>query len=86
MTPSSTALIAGSASGFIFIHHCFETSGSTTVRQRWHLPTLSLYGSIFFHQAERFEIGHDLLASVVTIEASVFAGGRWVILAPPSIT
>ena len=47
MRPSSTALIAGSASGFIFTHHCIETSGSTMVRQRWHLPRLNLYGSIF---------------------------------------
>src|SRR6516225_7212144 len=42
MRPSSTALIAGSASGFIFIHHCLDTSGSTMVLQRWHLPMLSL--------------------------------------------
>ena len=47
MRPSSTALIAGSASGFMLIHHCFETSGSTMVLQRWHFATLSLYGSIF---------------------------------------
>ena len=47
MRPSSTALMAGSASGFMLIHHCLETSGSTMVLQRWHLPTLSLYGSIF---------------------------------------
>ncbi len=47
MLPSSTALMAGSASGFMLIHHCFETSGSTMVLQRWHFPTLSLYGSIF---------------------------------------
>src|SRR5580704_4654581 len=47
MRPSSTALIAGSASGFIFIHHCMETSGSTMVRQRWHLRAFNLYGSIF---------------------------------------
>src|SRR5579871_4666981 len=36
MRPSSTALIAGSARGFIFAHHCVETSGSTMVLQRWH--------------------------------------------------
>ena len=39
MRPSRTALIAGSASGFICTNHCLETSGSTTVLQRWQMPT-----------------------------------------------
>src|SRR5262249_5872486 len=40
MRPASTAWMALAASGFIFTNHCVETSGSTTVLQRWHLPTL----------------------------------------------
>src|SRR5438552_3341514 len=38
----STAAMAFSASGFILMNHCFETSGSMTVLQRWHLPTLKV--------------------------------------------
>ena len=38
----STAAMAFSASGLIFTNHCVETSGSTTVLQRWQWPTLSV--------------------------------------------
>jgi hypothetical protein len=34
MRPLFTALMAGSASGFVRTYHCFEISGSTTVLQR----------------------------------------------------
>src|SRR5208283_2421578 len=46
MRPSSTALMAGPASGFIEQNHCVDTSGSTTVRQRWQWPTLSAKSSV----------------------------------------
>ena len=76
MRPSSTAAMAGSASGFIFIHHCFETSGSTTVLQRWHLPTLSLYGSIFSSNPSCLQLRDHLLARVVAIQAGEFPRRR----------
>src|SRR2546421_1803476 len=40
--PDSTTAMAFSASGFIFTNHCVERSGSTTVLQRSHFPTLSV--------------------------------------------
>ena len=41
-SPLRTASSAGSASVFIATNHCSEISGSTTVWQRWHMPTLWL--------------------------------------------
>ena len=40
MRPSSTTRMAGSASSCIFMNHCVESSGSSTVLQRWQVPTL----------------------------------------------
>src|SRR5258706_7460953 len=40
MSPFSTALMAGSASRFIRIHHCFDNKRSTMGLQRLQLPTL----------------------------------------------
>src|SRR5438094_330127 len=47
MSPSRTALIAGAASGFMRTHHCFITSGSSTVPQRSCTPTECVIGSSF---------------------------------------
>ena len=41
MRPFSTASMAFSASGLVLTNHCVETSGSTGVLQRWHVPRLS---------------------------------------------
>ena len=43
--PLSTASIAGFASGSDFTNHCSESSGSTTVLERWQRPTDSVCGS-----------------------------------------
>ena len=37
--PCSTASMAGRARGSIFTNHCLESSGSSTVSQRWHRPS-----------------------------------------------
>jgi hypothetical protein len=58
MRPSSTASMAGSASGFILTNHCVETSGSTMVLQRWHFPTAELVRLGFSSRPSGFEIGH----------------------------
>lgn len=45
MVPSFTTSMAGFARGSIFTNHWVETRGSTTVWQRWQVPTLCLRGS-----------------------------------------
>ena len=45
VVPVRTASMAGFASGGIRIHHCFITSGSSTVSQRSCTPTACVIGS-----------------------------------------
>ncbi len=71
---SSTAAMAFAASGLVRTNHCFETSGSTTVWQRWHLPRLRAWSSTRSSSAERFEIFDNPLAGFIAIEAGVLAG------------
>ena len=76
MRPSSTAAMAGSASGFILTNHCVETSGSTAVLQRWHRAEAELVGlRSLTSRPSFFEVGDDALAGFEAVEAGVGAGG-----------
>ena len=41
------------ASGAIFTNHCVEMSGSTTVLQRWHVPTACWWSATFSSSPSR---------------------------------
>src|SRR5579885_3469954 len=72
MCPSSTARIAGSASGCILINHCSDKIGSTTVLQRLQTPMLRAYSSSFSKRPGA-KVVEDLFASFVTVHAFVRA-------------
>ena len=86
MRPSSTTRMAGSASGLVLTNHCLETSGSTGVLQRWHVPSGSLWSSVLTSRPCVFEIVDDALAGLKSVETRR-KRRRWpVIFACSSIT
>ena len=65
--------MAGSASGFICTNHCFETSGSTTVLQRWQRPTGVAVGLDAVDEPERLQVLDDALPGLEAVEPRVLA-------------
>ena len=72
--PSSTTRIASSASGSTFTNHCVDTSGSTTVVQRWQVPTLCWCGSTFSSSPSRSRWATTRGARLEPVQARVRAG------------
>ena len=75
MRPVSTASMAFSASGLVLTNHWVETSGSTTVLQRWQVPRLSGVILDLDEIAALLQIGHHAAAGFEAVEAGVGAGG-----------
>ena len=53
--------MAGSANSFIFMNHCVESSGSSTVLQRWQVPDAQGIILDLLEQALLAQILHHLL-------------------------
>ncbi len=74
MRPSSTAAMAGSASGAIFTYHWSVSQGSSTAPLRSPRGTGSECGSILLDQAGGFQLRHHALARLEAVEAEQFRG------------
>ena len=61
--------MASAASGPIFTNHCVDTSGSTTVPQRWQCPTACLCSAIFSSRPSLLQLLHERLAGLETVQA-----------------
>ena len=71
MRPSSTALIAGSASGAIRTYHWSVSHGSSTAPLRSPRGTVQRVRLDLLEQAERLEVGDHALARLEAIEAAI---------------
>ena len=74
MRPSSTAAIAGSASGAMRTYHWSVSHGSSTAPLRSPRGTVSVCGSIFSSRPGGLEVGDDALARLEAVEPAIRAG------------
>ena len=67
---------AASARGAVRTNHCVLRRGSTTSSVRWQRPRIISWAAAAHEVAGRLQVGEDLLAGLVPVEARVATAGR----------